>query len=123
MSKRGSAETGAKGEHLAAVYYQRRGCEILDTNYRTRMGELDLVVMDHGTLVFSEVKTRSENTIATPSESVTKQKQRRLILAAQNYLMTHTAYADLVMRFDVVEVILPRGGLPRLHCIENAFTL
>jgi len=123
MSKQSSAETGARGEHLAAVYYQRRGCKVLDTNYRTRLGELDLVVMDGETLVFAEVKTRSENAIAAPAEFVTKQKQRRIIQAARHYLMTHAADAERVMRFDVVEVILPREGLPRLHCIENAFTL
>lgn len=123
MSEQNSARTGARGEHLAAVYYQRRGCKVLCTNYRMRMGELDLVVMDAETLVFVEVKTRGERAVATPAAFVTKQKQRRLIEAAKHYLMTHPEDAERVMRFDVVEVMIPHTGMPRLHCIENAFTL
>lgn len=79
--------------------------------------------MDGDVLVFAEVKTRSENAVAAPAEAVTMQKQRRIIFTARHYIMTHPELADRVMRFDVMEVILPRFGIPRLHCIENAFTL
>ena len=55
--------------------------------------------------------------------AVTAQKRRRIVLAAQGYLLLHPELAENFMRFDVVEVTVPRLGTPRLNCIENAFTL
>ena len=100
-------DIGRKGEALAAKYYMRRGYLLLNHNYRTRMGELDLVLYKDGQLVFAEVKTRAAR------------KQRRLILAAQYYLQ-HSPYADASIRFDVVEVT-PAGDAWQIHCIPDAF--
>lgn len=114
---------GKRGECLAASHYRRAGYEVLEANYRTRQGEIDLIAQKGNLLVFAEVKTRDENSIAQPREFVTAQKQRRLILAAQHYLLRNTALAECFMRFDVVEVVLPQKGKPRVRCVENAFTL
>ncbi len=122
MYRGDSAARGAQGEALAARYYVRDGYRVLEKNFRTRQGEIDLIVQKENVLVFVEVKTRGENAIAQPREFVTAQKQRRLILAAKYYLLLHPAMDALFMRFDVVEVFLPERGRPMLRRIENAFT-
>ncbi len=123
MSEREQAARGARGEALAALYYERRGYRVLERNFRTRQGEIDVIVHKGDTLVFAEIKTRGGSAIAQPREFVTAQKQRRLILAARRYLLLHPQWAESFLRFDVVEIILPEQGRPLLRCIENAFTL
>ena len=111
---------GSKGEAIAAKYYRQRGYLLLNHNYRTRLGELDLVLYKDNTLVFAEVKTRAGRMLAAPAEAVTTQKQQRLLAAAAQYLQA-SPYADACIRFDVVEVTPAAGGW-QVHCIENAFT-
>lgn len=123
MCERERAAHGARGEALAAVYYERGGYHVLERNFRTRQGEIDVIAQKENTLVFAEVKTRKERAIAQPREFVTAQKQRRLILAARRYLLLHPQWAECFLRFDVVEIILPEQGRPLLRCIKNAFTL
>ena len=115
------ASLGRRGEAVAAKYYQQRGYLLLAHNYRTRMGELDLVLYKEGTVVFAEVKTRAGLQKGTPAEAVDARKRRRLVLAAQQYLQ-NSLYADCPARFDVVEVLPGTGGW-RVHCIRDAFTL
>lgn len=76
---------GQKGEAAAARYYLDRGCRLLAHNYRTRMGELDLVLMEGETVVIAEVKARSETRRGPAAEAVGPAKQRRIILAAQRF--------------------------------------
>ena len=97
------AETGRKGEAAAAKFYLQQGCRLLAHNFRTRMGELDVVVQEpDGTIVICEVKTRAEGSLTTPAEAVDKAKQRRLIRAAQSYLQVN-GLSDAPVRFDVAE--------------------
>ena len=112
-------DIGRKGEALAAKYYMRRGYLLLNHNYRTRMGELDLVLYKDGQLIFAEVKTRAGRMLDAPAAAVDARKQRRLILAAQYYLQ-HSPYVDASIRFDVVEVT-PAGDAWQIHCIPDAF--
>ena len=114
-------ELGHTGEAVAAKYYRQRGYLLLNHNYRTRMGELDLIPYKDGGLVFAEVKTRTSAVKARPADSVDCRKQRRLIGAAQFYLQ-RSPYADAPVRFDVVEVMPVDGGW-QVHCIRNAFQL
>ena len=111
---------GHKGEAVAAKYYQQRGWLLLNHNYRTRMGEIDLILYKEGTLVFAEVKTRTGAMLDRPAAAVDARKQHRLVLAAQQYLQ-RSPYGDAAIRFDVVEVTPTAGGW-QVHCIENAFT-
>lgn len=123
MCERERACRGAMGERLAADYYRRGGCRVLEMNFRTRQGEIDVIAQKGDMLIFAEVKTRDERASARPAEAVTAQKRQRLVLAAQGYLLRHPELAEHFMRFDVVEVTVPQTGAPRLHCIENAFTM
>ena len=112
-------ELGHTGEAVAAKYYRQRGYLLLNHNYRTRLGELDLILYKDGTLVFAEVKTRTSARKAPPADSVGYRKRRHLIAAAQLYLQ-RSPYADAPVRFDVVEVLPAEGGW-QVHCIPNAF--
>lgn len=112
-------DLGHRGEAVAAKYYLNLGYTLLDHNYRTRMGELDLVLLKGSQLVIAEVKTRSSVQIALPCEAVNLAKQKRLILAARSYLQ-RSPYRDLHVRFDVVEVIPSAHGW-QVHCIPDAF--
>ena len=114
------AETGERGEAAAARYYLDRGCRLLAHRYRTRMGELDLVLEEQGTVVICEVKTRRAGSLIAPAEAVDAAKQQRLIRAAQRYLQ-QTGRTEAIVRFDVAEVTpLPQGGWG-VHCIRGAF--
>ena len=117
-----AAETGRKGEAVAARYYQQRGCLLLAHDDRTRMGEIDLILREpDGTLVFCEVKTRQPDSLTTPAEAVTPAKQRRILRTAQLYLQ-HTNQSDQPMRFDVAEVTPLDSGRWMVHIIKGAFT-
>ncbi len=117
MSRHG---IGGCGETLALRHYQRQGYRRLETNYRCRMGEVDIIVQaPDGTLVFAEVKTRSPSAPILPREAVTPSKRRKLVLAAQHYLAGH-GLSDPLMRFDVVEVLRIEGRQYVRHT-ENAF--
>ena len=107
------AETGQRGEAAAAKFYLNQGCRLLAHNFRTRMGELDLVVQEpDGTVVICEVKT--------PAEAVDVHKQRRLIRAAQAYLQ-QKELSDFPVRFDVAEVNPLDSGRWMIHIIRGAF--
>ena len=115
------AETGRRGEAAAARWYQKQGCRLLAHNFHTRMGELDVVVMEpDGTIVICEVKTRSSDAVSCPAAAVNAAKQKRLILAAQHYLQC-TGQSDAPVRFDVAEVFPLDSGRWMVHIIRGAF--
>ena len=115
------AETGRRGEAAAARWYIRQGCRLLAHKFRTRMGELDVVVQQpDGTVVICEVKTRSQDAVASPAASVTAAKQKRLILAAEQYLQAN-GLSDAPVRFDVAEVFPLDSGRWMVHIIRGAF--
>ena len=115
------AETGRRGEAAAARWYLKQGCRLLTHNFRTRMGELDVVVQEpDGTIVICEVKTRSTDAVSRPAEAVNAAKQKRLILAAQYYLQQN-GLSDAPVRFDVAEVFPLDSGRWMVHIIRGAF--
>ena len=81
---------GAKGEEIAAKWYKKKGFRVLQQNYRTPLGEIDLIVEKRGRwLVFVEVKTRTGTPLARPCEAVDARKQRKLIAAANSIFVTY----------------------------------
>ncbi len=111
---------GRLGEDLACREFRRRGYAILARRYRTRHGELDIVVRTGRTVVFVEVKTRTSLRFGMPSEAVTEKKRRRLGELASGYL-ARQGLTGVVCRFDVAEVLVPRPGRPTVRVIEGAF--
>lgn len=95
---------GADAETAALRFLESRGLQLLGRNYRCRLGEIDLVMQDAGTLVFVEVRARADDRLGGAAASVGPRKQRRLALAARHYLMTHPRAAALPARFDVVAI-------------------
>ncbi len=111
---------GAKGEVLARRFLEKAGYRIIDQNYRTRFGEVDLIALDGITLVFVEVKTRSDHSFGAPQEAVTRQKQQRIIRVAQYYLSSHQEN-ERPVRFDVVAIT---DSLPvNIELFKDAFSL
>jgi putative endonuclease len=110
---------GALGEDAAQLWYEARGFEILDRNWRVREGEIDLVARRGATVVFCEVKTRSSDRFGVPVEAVTMTKQRRLRTLAARWLAAHPTQRGEV-RFDVASVT-PAGEFPAVDVIEAAF--
>jgi putative endonuclease len=100
-------------------YLTRRGYTLVERNYRTRYGELDLILRHHDTLVFVEVKMRRGVGFGDPLEAVTARKQAAIRALARRYLSERGPNLEAV-RFDVVG-ILAGGGAPRVVHVENAF--
>lgn len=113
---------GRWGEGLVADELRRRGFRLTDMNYRCRFGEVDIVAEDGQYLVFVEVKLRRSGRFAPARAFVTVEKQRKLRLTAEYYLMEHPS--RLQPRFDVAEVYAPDGlrtAVPEICYYENAF--
>ena len=111
---------GRRGEALARRHLQSRGYVVLETNYRTRSGEIDIVAEKDGGVVFVEVRTKTSGHFGPPEESITPQKREHLVAAAQQYLQDNDA-ADRDWRIDLVAVELgPGGRVVRLDVLENA---
>ncbi|MCD8356549.1 MAG: YraN family protein [Clostridia bacterium] len=111
---------GERGEQHAAKYLQRKGFHIISRNYRTERGEIDIICCDENYLVFAEVKTRSSTKFGMPREAVTVSKQRKLLLAAQQWILEHPT--PLQPRFDVIEILVsPDLTTCRIHHIPDAF--
>ncbi len=106
---------GAQAETVAAQWMQRHGLTLVETNYRCRFGEIDLVLRDGATLVFAEVRQRSRGDFGGAAASIDAHKQQRLILTAQHYLAALPRTPPC--RFDAV-LLDAAGGL---EWIKNAF--
>jgi len=108
---------GAEAERLAAAFLQRQGLKLVETNYRCRFGEIDLVCKDQNTLVFVEVRLRGNEAFGGAAASITARKQHKLVLTARHYLQR--LRASPACRFDVV---LLRGLRDNdIEWIRNAF--
>jgi putative endonuclease len=111
---------GVHWEKLAESFLNKRGLKTLERNYFSRFGEIDLIMMDRQTLVFTEVRYRSDNAHGSGAESVTPKKQKRITLVAQKFLQQHRHHASLACRFDVIS-IGNEDGRTLMRWIPNAF--
>jgi putative endonuclease len=111
-------ELGKDGESAAVAYLKENGYDIMHTNWRKGHLELDIVAKTDDELVFVEVKTRSERSIADPEDAVTNQKIRNIVAAADVYIKFFDI--ELPARFDVISII---GKSPdfEIDHIEDAF--
>jgi len=113
-------QRGNNAETLAEKYLINRGLLVIESNYRCKLGEIDLLMQDTDTLVFIEVRYRSNPFFGTPSESITPQKIQRIRKTAEYFLLTHKQYTHLFMRFDVI-AISAQTGKQELLWIKDAF--
>ena len=114
-------DLGKWGEDEAALYYEDRGYEILERDWKVGKRDIDLIALaeDKDTLVFVEVKTRQNNDLQEPEEAVDVKKMRNLALAANAYVKLHGL--DMDVRFDIISVIGKCSCVASIECFEDAF--
>lgn len=112
---------GKSGEELAVDLLRENGYKIIARNYKTRLGEIDIVAREEDTVCFIEVKTRRSDKFGFPQEAILRTKQRQISKVALGFLKDKNLL-DANARFDVVSVVF-RGAEPKLDLIKNAFEL
>jgi putative endonuclease len=117
-----TAEVGKRAEEAACKFLKKKGYKIIARNYRTRLGELDVVALDGKTLVFVEVRSKKEGNFGPPGASISREKSHRLVRAAWDFL-TKKGIRDRDCRFDVVGVVYKEGTKsPQVSVFKNAFS-
>ena len=122
MSGVSSYILGRAGEDLAAEFLNKKGFFIAARNYRSSVGEIDIVAENKYLVLFVEVKLRKEAVGYSPKEAVTTDKKRRLLHAAKNYI--YRSHTNLQPRFDVIEIVQKNETdlkNAEVNWIQNAF--
>jgi putative endonuclease len=112
-------ELGNSGETLAAYFLKQKGYRILERNYTTPIGEIDIIAKEGETIVFIEVKTRTDISFGYPFESVHIKKIQKLKKTALCYMKKQGRESSA--RFDVISIILKEHGNPEIEHIKDAF--
>jgi putative endonuclease len=110
---------GSKGEDLAVRFLKKRGYSIIERNYTTPIGEIDIIAKDGDTIVFIEVKTRADDSFGHPFEAVNKKKRQKLKNLALLYLKKQRKEPQV--RFDVLSVFYMSDGRKEIEHIKDAF--
>lgn len=111
---------GLEAEKLAATFLAERGLKLVMQNYHCRFGEIDLIMQDAASLVFVEVRLRSNAKFGSAGASITPQKQQKLILSAQHYLQQHVKNpSQTACRFDAI--LMNKTDINHIEWIRNAF--
>ncbi len=118
-SDRTTRKIGTAAEDLAIEHLEQRGLILLTRNYHCRRGEIDLIMQEGNFLVFVEVRYRKNDRYGSAAESVTRQKQRRLLTTAEYYLQSERHHADNICRFDVIALSGEQD--PQIEWIKDAF--
>ncbi|MCF6463352.1 YraN family protein [Clostridium sp. Cult1] len=111
---------GILGENEAVEYLISKGYRVVDRNYRTKVGEIDIIAIKFNILVFVEVKTRTSIKYGYPYESVNWRKQQKIYKSSLIY-MNHKKMNNYQIRYDIIEVFLEEK--PKINHIENAFCI
>ena len=112
--------TGNQGEKRASAYLESKGFEIIERNWRTNRGELDIIAVKNDILVFVEVKTLPNGTLDMIQRELNYQKRERILKTSKRFLLKHREYNNSYVRFDVIVIDMP--GLEPVYHIENAFS-
>ena len=115
------ARLGRWSERRCERFLKGKGLRTLTRNYRCKMGELDLVMVDtDGSVVFVEVRSRAQEGLVPPEATITPTKRAHISRAARYFLAAHKI-EDRPLRFDVITLVLGRSGPPRIQHYPNAF--
>jgi putative endonuclease len=112
--------TGDAFEERACAHLRRAGLRLVERNFHTRFGEIDLIMRDRDTLVFVEVRFRRSNSFGDARASVSASKRQRLIRAAEGFLAAHPELAAMPCRFDIV-AFDGTGAAATAHWHRHAF--
>ena len=109
---------GKRSEIIATNYLKKKGYKILETNYKNKVGEIDIIAKDKDYLVFVEVKARNSQAFGHPFEAIDEEKQRKIHAVASLYMVKHSKYGTNC-RFDALSIL----GLenPEITHIIDAF--
>jgi len=118
-TRKDNLATGSRGEKDAALFLKKQGFTILEFNYKTLRGEIDIIAQKDSTIVFVEVKTRKTNYFHA-SQLITPSKQRKIFLAAKQYISERKLFTDLIFRFDAI-FVYPRENSVEFEYVPNAF--
>lgn len=113
-------ELGEKGEKAAIRYLTNKGYEVVDVNWKCKLGEIDVVALDVDTVVFVEVKTRKSIKTGLPEDAVDAKKRKKYESLAACYLKDHD-YVDMAVRFDVVGILVIGNTKALVRHHVNAF--
>ena len=113
-------QTGEDGENRATDYLLSKGFAIIERNWRTKGGEIDIIAFKSDILVFFEVKTLPNGTMDMIQRELNYQKRQRIIKTSKRFLLKHRQYSNSYIRYDVIVIDMP--GLEPVYHIENAFT-
>lgn len=113
-------EIGKAGEDKAAEYLKENGYKIIERNWHTRFGEIDIIAQKNDIIVFVEVKTLPNGDAETLERVLGKHKQKKILETAKCFLNKYRQYSNSIIRFDVLVVDMP--GFPLVYHIENAFS-
>jgi putative endonuclease len=114
-----SHNLGRKGEDIAAAHLEKKGYKIVKRNWKAGKLEVDIIAENKDYLVFIEVKSRSEDYLVSPASAVNREKQRSMILCADNYIRWNGIKKEI--RFDVITVVMMSDDSFNVEHIENAF--
>jgi putative endonuclease len=117
-----SQELGKEGEAIAVQYLIERGYKIINRNFRSQQGEVDIIMKDGDLLVFVEVKSYSIGSFGTPLGAVGKSKKLSIIHAARTYLLKNNI-KNVNCRFDVLAIYRSWTGLTNFDHIKDAFNV
>jgi putative endonuclease len=113
-------DTGKKGEELATTFLKSKGYTILETNWRFKKLEADIIAISNQIMVVAEVKTRASSFFGEPELFVTRQKQKNLRSAANEYIQHK--HLDLEVRFDIISIVLDKKQeMVKINHIQDAF--
>jgi putative endonuclease len=119
-SARSARDLAERGENVAARFLRNKGYKIILRNFRSELGEIDIIARDGKVLVFVEVKTRSSDEVASPEAAVDEEKRRQVVRVAKQYL-TRYGVPQPEHRFDVVGIVWPSGRKPQIEHFVGAF--
>ena len=112
---------GRWGEKYCHGFLKKQGLKTLTRNFSCKTGEIDLIMVDTDrTIVFVEVRTKSDESLSSVESSITAPKKARLLRTARFFLTTHNI-DDRPLRFDIVTIVLPPKGPPQIRHYKNAF--
>lgn len=111
---------GVEGEQISTRWLEDKEYVILERNYRYGKHEVDIIALDHGTLVVVEVKTRGNDVFADPEDAVDHRKRGFIIKVANQYVLSHHRTEEL--RFDILSIVM-RDGQPDIRHIKDAFNV
>ncbi len=110
---------GQQAELLASSFLKKKGFKIIQKNYRSSIGEIDIIAKEKDTLVFVEVKARTNTHYGLPKEAVTYKKQQQIIRTAMWYLNEKHIHTHSKIRFDVISILIDKQ--PKIEHIKAAF--